>query len=199
MRLPHSAHADQPWRIHEIAADFHLEDVWALPTPGGPDDFERFVRMGSDGTKPTDGYAWPTRALWDLRWRLGRLLGWDRPEHDLDARVSSVRDRLPADLREGPTAPVPPGTPFRPLYLTHNEMAWELSNKTVHCLAHYGWVPDDAGGHHAQMAALIKPNGVFGRAYMTGIRPFRYLIVYPQLMKQTARRWQNTPRGPATG
>jgi hypothetical protein len=77
-------------------------------------------------------------------------------------------------------------------------MCWELSNKTVHCLSHYGWVPDGSGGYHAQAAALVKPNGVFGRAYMAGIRPFRYLIVYPQLMKQIGRRWQNTPPGPAT-
>ena len=38
MRLPDAAHTSRPWRIHEIAGDFRLEDVWALPTPGGPDD-----------------------------------------------------------------------------------------------------------------------------------------------------------------
>ena len=43
MPLPESAHTSQPWRIHEIAHDFRLEDVWALPTPGGPDDFPRLV------------------------------------------------------------------------------------------------------------------------------------------------------------
>ena len=35
MRLPNTAHTSQPWRIHEITGDFRLEDVWALPTPGG--------------------------------------------------------------------------------------------------------------------------------------------------------------------
>ncbi|MGH4031808.1 DUF2867 domain-containing protein [Actinomycetota bacterium Odt1-20B] len=201
MRIPSSAHTGRPWRIHEIAADFRVEDVWALPTPGGPDDFERFVRMGEriagDDYDPTDGWAWPARALWDLRWRLGRLLGWDEPRHDLGARVPSLRDRLPADLRDGPPPPVPHGTPFRPVYLTGNEMCWELSNKTVHCLSHYGWVPDGSGGYHAQMTALVKPNGWLGRAYMAWVRPLRYLIVYPQLMKQIARRWQSTPPGPA--
>ena len=34
MRLPNSAHESRPWRIREIAPDFILEDVWALPTPG---------------------------------------------------------------------------------------------------------------------------------------------------------------------
>lgn len=39
MKLPDTAHTSRPWRIHEVAPDFEVEDVWALPTPGGPDDF----------------------------------------------------------------------------------------------------------------------------------------------------------------
>ena len=35
MRLPNVAHTSRPWRIHELARDFRVEDVWALPTPGG--------------------------------------------------------------------------------------------------------------------------------------------------------------------
>src|SRR5262249_7894071 len=52
MRLPNTAHTSRPWRIHEIAPDFRVEDVWALPTPGGPDDFpllvETFATAGSE-------------------------------------------------------------------------------------------------------------------------------------------------------
>ena len=43
-RLPNSAHTSQPWRIHELAYDFRLEDVWAVPTVGGPHDFPGIVR-----------------------------------------------------------------------------------------------------------------------------------------------------------
>jgi hypothetical protein len=40
MTLPDDEHIGRPWRIHEIAPDFELEDVWAFHTPGaGPDDF----------------------------------------------------------------------------------------------------------------------------------------------------------------
>jgi hypothetical protein len=39
MRLPDAAHTSRPWRIHELTPDFRIEDVWALPTPGGPGDF----------------------------------------------------------------------------------------------------------------------------------------------------------------
>src|SRR5215217_2599577 len=54
MRLPNTAHTSRPWRIHEIARDFRLEDVWALPTPGGPDDFPRLVRQIAAGD-PVEG------------------------------------------------------------------------------------------------------------------------------------------------
>ena len=46
MKLPKSAHFSRPWRIHELTRDFRLEDVWALPTPGGP---RRLSAAGSDG------------------------------------------------------------------------------------------------------------------------------------------------------
>ncbi len=28
MRLPNSQHYDFPWRLHELATDFRLEDLW---------------------------------------------------------------------------------------------------------------------------------------------------------------------------
>jgi hypothetical protein len=56
---------------------------------------------------------------------------------------------------------------------------------------HIGWVPDDSGSaYHAQMAVLVKPNGRFGRAYMAAIRPFRYALVYPLLLRAIGRGWQ---------
>ena len=49
MRLPNTAHTSRPWRIHELTPDFRLEDVWALPTPGGPDDLPRLVDQFATG------------------------------------------------------------------------------------------------------------------------------------------------------
>ena len=66
MRLPNTAHTSRPWRIHDIAPDFELEDVWAVPTPGGPDDFPRLVRQMSSGGPSFSGAA---RALWKFRWK----------------------------------------------------------------------------------------------------------------------------------
>jgi hypothetical protein len=39
------------------------------------------------------------------------------------------------------------------------------------------------------MAVYVKPRGLFGKGYMALIKPFRYLIVYPALMRQTERTW----------
>src|SRR6476469_9902492 len=45
MMLPSTEHTSRPWRIHELTRDFRLEDVWALPTPGGRDDFPQLVQL----------------------------------------------------------------------------------------------------------------------------------------------------------
>lgn len=44
-----------------------------------------------------------------------------------------------------------------------DECVIELATKTVHGLAHLGWVPTDDGGYELRVAALVKPNGLFGR------------------------------------
>jgi hypothetical protein len=46
------------------------------------------------------------------------------------------------------------------------------------------------GTNLLQMAVLVKPNGLFGTAYMAAIRPFRHLIVYPPAMRQIEREWR---------
>src|SRR5215210_3556192 len=127
MRLPDSAHTTRPWRIHEVARDFRLEDVWSLPTPGGPDDFPRLVELFATAD-PSRGPSAAARALWTLRWKLGELLGWDDPDAGVGSRVPTLRDRLPADLRDGPAGPDFPTLPFRSLYLTDTEWAAELAN-----------------------------------------------------------------------
>jgi hypothetical protein len=193
MRLPTTAHTSRPWRIHEIAGDFRVEDVWALPTPGGPHDFPHLVRQIANG--PRDGATTSSpslvyRLLFEVRWKLGRLLGWDTAGSGIGARVPTLRDRLPADLREGPRGPDVRSDPFTSLYQLHDEWAAEMANRTVHAVLHIGWVPDEAGGHRGQMAILVKPNGLFGSVYMAAIKPFRYVWVYPALLRAMGRTWR---------
>ena len=189
MRLPTTAHTSRPWRIHELTRDFRLEDVWALPTPGGPDDFPRLVELMTS-FDPAKSSSCAVRTLFAIRWKVGGLLGWDGPDTGLGSRVPTLRDRLPVDLRDGPSGPDFDALPFTPLYLLEDEWAAEVANRTVHGVMHMSWVPDGAGGYRGQMAVLVKPNGPFGTAYMAAIRPFRHLIVYPGLMRQIERAWK---------
>jgi hypothetical protein len=195
MRLPATAHTSQPWRIHEIAHDFRVEDVWALPTPGGAGDFSLLVGLVASADPERRGSA-VVRALFAIRWKLGELLGWDERASGTGARVATLRDRLPADLREDRAAPELSGTlPFSSLYLTDNEWAAEIANRTMHGVMHLGWVPDGSGGFRGQMAVLVKRNGLLGHAYMAAILPFRHFIVYPRMLDEIGRRWR--ARAPA--
>ena len=192
MRVPNAVHAARPWRIHELTRDFRLEDVWALPTPGGPDDFPRLVRMTAEGDPEADSPPL-ARALWAIRWKVGEWLGLDDPDDGVGKRVPTLRDRLPADLRDGPRGPDSSALPFTSVYLTENEWAAEIANRTVHGIMHMGWV-EDGDGYRGEMAVYVKPNGPLGNVYMAAIRPFRRLIVYPPLLREGERRWRALQR-----
>jgi hypothetical protein len=202
MRLPDAAHESRPWRIREIAADFTLEDVWALPVYGGADDFQALLELMSS-FDPANSESRPTRVLWSIRDRLGRWFGIGRistpVEHGRDDAVgrlpipgtheTSLADRLPDDLRST-TGDVDFGSlPFTPLYRTDVESASEISNQTVHAVMHLAWVDQGEGRYQGQMAVYVKPRGRLGSGYMALIKPFRYLIVYPALMRQIERAW----------
>ena len=203
MRLPNTAHTSRPWRIHELTPEFRLEDVWALPTPGGLDDFPRLVQLITSGNASRDSKG-AAHALWVIRLKLGEILGWDASP-GLDR--PSLRGRLPADLRD-----LPPGSdfralPFAPLYLTPDEFAAEIINRTVHGVLHLGWVRDGAAlqdgaalrdgaaRYHGQLAVLVKPNGRLGAGYMAAITPFRHLIVYPPMIRQIGQAWRTRGAG----
>jgi hypothetical protein len=195
MRLPNTEHTSRPWRIHEVAPDFRVEDVWALPTPGGPDDFhllvENFAKADSD-----ESSSIAVRFLFALRWKLGELFGWDDEVGGIGSRVPTLRDRLPDDLRQGERGPDHESLPFKSLYLLDDEWAAEIANRTMHGVMHLGWVPDGSGGYRGQMAVLVKPNGVKGEAYMAAIKPFRHLLVYPRMLRDIERRWRDQAGAP---
>ena len=151
-----------------------------LPSAGAADRLAR----------PVAGSSGAVRALFAIRWKVGELLGWDGPDAGLGSRVPTLRDRLPADLRDAPSGPDFDALPFTPLYLLDDEWAAEIANRTMHGVMHLGWVPDGTGGYRGQMAVLVKPNGLLGTAYMAAITPFRHLIVYPRMLREIGREWQ---------
>ena len=188
MSLANTAHTSKPWRIHELTADFRLEDVWALPTPGGPDDFSRLVGLIAS-SDPSKGSSCAVRTLFAIRWKVGELLGWDSPDTGHSPTRPTLRDRLPVDLRDTSSGLHFDALPFTALYLIDDECAAEIVNRTVHGVLHIGWVRDQTGGHHGQMAVLVKPNGLLGTGYLAAIKPFRHLIVYPAMTREIGRSW----------
>jgi Protein of unknown function (DUF2867) len=103
--------------------------------------------------------------------------------------VASLRERLPEDLRRAADGPEHDSLGFSSLYLTEDEWAAEIANRTVHGVLHVGWVGGGDGRHRGQLAILVKPNGTLGRVYMAAIGPFRHLIVYPAMMRRIERFW----------
>jgi hypothetical protein len=200
VRLPNAAHESGPWRIHEIAPDFTLEDVWALPVQGGPEEFQTLLEL-MVSSDPANAGSLPARVLWRLRDRLGSWFGLGRISAPIDSgrdagqlpipgtNETSLTDRLPDDLRNTAADLHFDSLPFAPLYRTDVEFAAEVSNRTVHGVMHLAWVDQGEGRYQGQMAVYVKPRGPFGNGYMALIKPFRHWVVYPALMRQIERAW----------
>lgn len=200
MRIPNAVHEAHPWRIREIAPDFTVEDVWALPVRGEAGDFPEVLDTLTT-SDPTHTSSLPTRVLWGARDLLGKMFDLGRVSSSADEAVGelpipgtsqmSLGERLPVELR-GTADDVRFGAlPFVPLYRTDEEFAAEISNRTVHGVLHLAWAKQSDGTFQAQLAVYVKPRGTFGKAYLAFIKPFRYLIVYPALMRQVGRQWDS--------
>ncbi|HEY0318207.1 MAG TPA: DUF2867 domain-containing protein [Solirubrobacterales bacterium] len=201
-RLPNAAHESRPWRIREIAPDFTVEDVWALPAQGGAGDFQTLIEMMAS-VDPANAGSVPTRVLWRTRDLLGRWFDLGRVSvptdggsDDASGRLAipgtdetSLSDRLPDDLRNTTADLDFSSLPFEPLYRTDVEFAAEISNRTMHGVMHLAWVDQGEGRYQGQMAVYVKPRGPLGKGYMALIGPFRHWIVYPALMRQAQRDW----------
>ena len=191
MRLPNSEHEAHAWRICEVAPDFRLEDVWALPAHGGVEDFPALLEVMAS-LDPANAGSRATRALFSIRYRVGGWLGWDDPPRPLaipNDSETTLSARLPADLRNTADRFDLRSKDFIPLYRTDVEWAAEISNQTVHAVMHLAWVEHGDGVYQGQMGIYVKPRGRLGTAYMAAIAPFRHRVVYPALMREIERGW----------
>ncbi|HXS46050.1 MAG TPA: DUF2867 domain-containing protein [Solirubrobacterales bacterium] len=192
------AHESRPWRIREIAPDFILEDVWALPARGCVEDFQSLLELMAS-SDPAKSGSLPARVLWRLRDLLGSWFGLGRVSASSDGATGklpipgtnevSLAGRLPDDLRDTAADLDFGSLPFVPLYRTDAEFAAELSNQTVHGVMHLAWVAQGEGHYQGQMTVYVKPRGSFGKGYMAVIKPFRHWVVYPALMRQIEKAW----------
>lgn len=209
MRVANVEHTSRPWRIHRIAPDFLVEDVWALPVHGRAEDFADLVSLMTDreDATPADDLDFldsaAARALWRARdvcgriLRLGTVTQAARPEDRRSIPGESgttLEERLDVDLRGTTAGLCFASVPMRPLYLTDSEFAAEISNATMHGVMHLSWVDRGRGQHQGQMAVLVKPRGCGGALYMRLIKPFRLTIVYPALLRYLEKSWNRRGR-----
>jgi hypothetical protein len=194
MRRPVEDHCDPAWRVHALAQDFELLDVWRFPIRvGGHVPFARVVDFLAETQAAMRDRPGLAASLFQFRTWLGRVFGWDdetRARPIPGSVEKSVRERLPGVGERGDPIST---SGFQLVYLTEDEALRELQNATVHALLHLARVPldpqDPTGVWAPQMGVYVKRRGWLGRFYMALIGPFRHLIVYPTLMRTVAEAW----------
>jgi SAM-dependent methyltransferase len=198
-------HCAQPWKVHDIAKDFELLDVWEFPILADKSkgqDFSFFLEILQQRPKVKVRSFLSLRTLISrslvlIRWLLGEILGLDKQVNTLPipgCKETSLKDRLSAEERKRSVAKIADEAgnnkfAWRTVYLYENEMLTELSNETAHALMHLGWIHKTGNFHTAQLAVYSKPRGDSGAFYMKLIMPFRRLFVYPALMDEVKTRW----------
>lgn len=206
------AHCERPWRVHTLAPDFELLDLWTIALDADPtrgETFGDFLRVFTTaGANHWPVYSLrPTSladvlhaarivgavALLELRRWLGRVLALDA---DRNLKIPGrneirVRARLTDDDRgrDLGTFPAMVGGAFEPVYAFADEALLEIANRTIHALLHLSWVETAAGRRGVVLAVYVKSRGWQSRAYMALIRPFRHAIVYPAWLAHLTRTW----------
>jgi hypothetical protein len=208
------AHRARPWRVHTLAPDFEVLDLWEVPLAADPargETFEHFLRFFAD--KGTAG-RWPIyplrptsladvahgarlagmAGLMAFRRFLGKIFALDdrgTPSPIPGCRETHVRARLSDADRARDTGALPDevGGAFQPVYAFADEALLEISNRTIHALLHLSWVAQPSGRHSVVLAVYVKSRGWGSRAYLGLIAPFRHLVVYPAWITHLTRTW----------
>jgi hypothetical protein len=177
-----------PLEVHALLADVPLRDVSTVDLPGGgPARTVADVRalLPQGGLHRVGSPI--VRALFGLRYALGKVFHWDRALPGMTP--GSYADRLPPELARRSTAP--PGEIdgfFRTLYLLPHELVVEARNATVHAFLVSALRPV-ASGYRLYWAVYVKRVSWLTPVYMAAIEPFRRFVVYPSLLRQVRARW----------
>jgi hypothetical protein len=180
-----------PLRVHGILAGVPLHDVWAidLPRTRSGITLDEFLRTAN--ACPCTSTPPPlVRALLNIRFFVGRLLGWDREPattawESFATRMTTAdrsRSLVPAGTREGL---------FRVVYRFENEQLLELINRTAQAAALSALV-ETANTYRFYFGVYVRSVSRFTPIYMALIDPFRKLIVYPSLLHTVRAKWNNT-------
>jgi hypothetical protein len=206
-KINNKSHYSQPWKVHEIAQDFILLDVWEYPILADSSknqDFLFFLRMTRKPPPDKVNRSVSIRflaagILVSLRMYLGKILGLDKNINTLPipgCQETSIKERLSMEDRKRSLALSELGISdnanktWRVVYLYEDEMLTELSIDIVHVLMHLGWVHKSGNFFTARLAVYAKPRGMTGNLYVKLIMPFRRVIIYPALMENVKNTWE---------
>ncbi len=178
-----------PLRVHDFLAGVPLHDVWAidLPQTRSGITLDEFLRTASTRLLTRSPVV---RTLLNIRFFVGRLLGWDR--EPAAAAWETFATRLtPADRSK---SLAPAGTRegfFRVVYRFENEQLLEVINRTVHGAALSALV-ETASAYRFYFGVYVRSVSRFTPVYMALINPFRKLVVYPSLLRSVRASWNQT-------
>lgn len=178
-----------PLRVHEFLAGVPLHDVWAinLPRTRSGITLDQFLRTASACLLTPPRLV---RALLNMRFSVGRLLGWDREPaatawESFATRLTTAdraKSLVPAGAREGH---------FRVVYRFENEQLLELINRTAHAAALSALV-ETANAYRFYFGVYVRSVSRLTPIYMALIDPIRKLVVYPSLLRSIRTKWNKT-------
>jgi hypothetical protein len=176
-----------PLRVHDVLRGVPLHDVWAveLPRIRSGITLDEFLRAASERPfRP----SLAVRALLNLRFFVGCVLGWDRKPAGSDTFATRLTT---ADISR---SLVPTGSPaglFRVVYRFENEQLLEVINRTAHAAA-VNALTETPRGYRFYFGVYVRRVGRLTPVYMALIDPFRKLIVYPSLLRSVRTTWNRT-------
>jgi hypothetical protein len=176
-----------PLRAHSLLFDVPLHDVWAIDLQGGGSG-RTIVDLRALVSEEKLRAANPAvNFFFGLRWRLGRIFGWDR-EPPRASEETFLHRLSPAD-QVGSL--VPPGTkegPFRVLFVSREEAISEIQNSTVHAFSVFALL-ERSFGYRLYWGIYVLPVGRITSWYMRLIDPFRRVIIYPAVLHYIKGAW----------
>jgi Protein of unknown function (DUF2867) len=176
-----------PLRAHTLLSDVPLHDVWAVDLPRHRDGvtltkvLRRANQVGISKLPPV------ARALFRLRFLLGRIFRLEAEPKD--ALATSFAGRLTAEDRV--RSLVTPGTRegmFRVVYRFDNEQLLEMQNRTVHAAA-LSVLTETSDSYRFYFAVYVCKRTWITPFYMGLIDPFRRWIIYPALLDNIRTSW----------
>jgi hypothetical protein len=176
-----------PLRAHSLLHDVPVHDVWRVALPGGgPARTMKDVRDVLETARHSQRLSLPVRALFSLRWSLGRLLRWDG--HPAETEASFCSRLSETDRRQSIVEPGTLDGPFTVVYVHAMEAVSEVRNATVHGVLVWALEPTSTG-YQLLWAIHVLPVGIWTKPYLALIDPFRRWLVYPALLRRIHETW----------